>query len=156
MAADPALPRVVLDTNILVSGVIVPHGAPAAIIAAWRRGRFTLLMSSWQRAELADVLRRPRLTRKYDLTNERIAAVLLLIDTLTVWVDPDVPLPVDVRDSDDAPILGMALAGEATDLVTGDDDLRVLAADPALRGVRIVSPRRFLAERDGGAEEPHG
>jgi len=145
----------VLDTNVLVSGTIVTQGPSAAILAAWRRGRFILLMSAWQRAELARVLARPRIVRKYELTEDRVAAFLLLLDTLTTPVEPLRTLPLGVRDPQDAPILGMALAGRATHIVTGDDDLLTLRGDPALGGVRIVPPRVFmddlLAEGAGDA-----
>ncbi len=144
MATDPAHFRVVLDTNVLVSGTIVTQGPSATILTAWRRGRFTLLMSTWQRAELARVLARPRIVRKYRLTEERVAATLLLVDTLTTLVEPLDTLPVIVRDPQDVPILGMALAGWATHLVTGDDDLLVLAGNLALGGLRIVTPRGFI------------
>ncbi len=144
-----------LDTNVLVSGTIVTQGPSAAILAAWRRGRFILLMSAWQRAELARVLARPRIVRKYELTEDRVAAFLLLLDTLTTPVEPLRTLPLGVRDPQDAPILGMALAGRATHIVTGDDDLLTLRGDPALGGVRIVPPRVFmddlLAEGAGDA-----
>lgn len=144
MATDPATYRVVLDTNVLVSGTIVTQGSSAAILAEWRQGRFTLLMSAWQRAELARVLARPRIVRKYQLTDDRIAAFFLLIDTLTTPVEPLQLLPLVVRDPQDMPILGMALTGRATHIVTGDDDLLTLRGDPALGGVRIVTPRVFM------------
>ncbi len=153
MATDPAHFRVVLDTNVLVSGTIVTQGPSATILTAWHRGRFTLLMSLWQRAELARVLARSRIVRKYHLTPERVAATLLLVDTVTTPVEPLHTLPVVVRDPNDMPILGMALAGRATHIVTGDDDLLVLAGDPALGGLRIVTPRVFLddlARWEGG------
>lgn len=152
MATDPALARVVLDTNVFISGTIVTQGPSAAILDAWRQGRFTLLMSAWQRAELARVLIRPRIVRKYELTEERVSAFFLLLDTLTTPVEPLRTLPLSVRDPQDAPILGMALAGRATHIVTGDDDLLTLRGDPALGGVRIVTPRVFMDDlSEGGA-----
>ncbi len=155
MATDPAHFRVVLDTNVLVSGTIVTHGPSAALRDTWRRGAFVLLMSAWQRAELARVLARPRIVHKYQLTEERVAATLLLVDTVTTPVEPLHTLPVVVRDPNDMPILGMALAGRATHIVTGDDDLLVLAGDAALGDLRIVTPRVFLDElaRWGGGDD---
>lgn len=155
MATDPAHFRVVLDTNVLVSGTIVTQGPSATILTAWHRGRFTLLMSPWQRAELARVLARSRIVRKYHLTPDRLAAFFLLVDALTTSVEPLEMLPLAVRDSQDEPILGMALAGRATHVVTGDDDLLVLAGDAVLGDLRIVTPRVFLDElaRWGGGED---
>lgn len=155
MATDPAHFRVVLDTNVLVSGTIVTQGPSATILTAWRRGRFILLMSTWQRAELARVLARSRLIRKYHLIPDHLAAFFLLVDTMTMPVVPLATLPIIVRDPHDMPILGMALAGRATHLVTGDDDLLVLAGDAALSDLRIVTPRAFLDElaRWGGGDD---
>jgi predicted nucleic acid-binding protein len=82
-------------------------------------------------------------------------AFFLLVDALTTSVEPLEMLPLAVRDSQDEPILGMALAGRATHVVTGDDDLLVLAGDAVLGDLRIVTPRVFLDElaRWGGGED---
>jgi predicted nucleic acid-binding protein len=53
--------RVVLDTNILVSALLVQTGHPAAIYRAWHEGRFTLLACSAQLDELRPTLRKPAL-----------------------------------------------------------------------------------------------
>jgi putative PIN family toxin of toxin-antitoxin system len=45
------------------------------------------------------------------------------------------------RDKDDDVVLATALAGKADVIVTGDDDLLMLNE---FRGIRILSPRRFL------------
>lgn len=145
MGGEPAPVRVVIDTNVIVSGTIIPHGIPAAILNAWQARRVTLLMSAWQRAELARTLALPRIARKYHITDERLAATLLLVDTLIMHVEPLTVLPVTVRDRDDNPILGMALAGHAAYLVTGDRDLLTLAGHPALGSLQIVTPRDFAA-----------
>jgi predicted nucleic acid-binding protein len=51
--------RVVLDTNILLSGLINPHGTPAQLITGWRERRYDLITSTEQLIELGDVARRP-------------------------------------------------------------------------------------------------
>lgn len=145
MGGNPGAIRAVVDTNVFVSGTIIPHGPSATILRAWRERRFTLLMSAWERAELARTLALPRIARKYGLTDERLAATLLLVDTLIMHVEPLTVLPVTVRDRDDNPILGMALAGHAAYLVTGDRDLLTLAGHPALGSLQIVTPRDFAA-----------
>ncbi len=53
--------RVVLDTNVLVSALISPGGAPGILYQAWRDGRFTLLSSEEQLDEFRRVSRYPRL-----------------------------------------------------------------------------------------------
>ena len=51
--------RVVLDTNILVSALLVQLGHPAAIYRAWQEGRFTLLIWAEQLDELKATLHKP-------------------------------------------------------------------------------------------------
>ncbi|MBI3959599.1 MAG: PIN domain-containing protein [Chloroflexi bacterium] len=48
--------RIVLDTSVIVSGLLSPHASPAQIVAAWREGRFVLLYSQEIYDEYADVL----------------------------------------------------------------------------------------------------
>ncbi len=55
------LMRVVLDTNILISALIVPGGAPDALYQTWRAGQFTLVTSEEQLDEFRRVTRYPRL-----------------------------------------------------------------------------------------------
>lgn len=148
-------PRVVVDTNLVVSGLLNPRGAPAQLIAAWRRGALTLIVTTPLQAEYERVLRRPKLARRYGLAPEAVAAFLRQLALHAVAVVATDILPVQVRDRKDEPILAAALGGKAAYLVTGDDDLLVLAGDPRLAGLRILTVRAFLAaletpeERDG-------
>jgi putative PIN family toxin of toxin-antitoxin system len=60
--------RVVVDTNVWVSALLNPAGYPARVLAALRARRFILVVSQAMLDELRDVLLRPRLTRKYGIT----------------------------------------------------------------------------------------
>jgi hypothetical protein len=51
--------RVILDTNVLLSGLLVPQGAPARLLDAWERMRFTLVACEAILAELREVAGRP-------------------------------------------------------------------------------------------------
>ena len=53
--------RVVLDTNILISALLLTHSAPAQAVIAWRRGQFELVTCELQLQELRDVTRRPKI-----------------------------------------------------------------------------------------------
>lgn len=77
-----------IDTNVWISALLNPTGHPARVIEAWRTGRFTVLTSPGLLDELADVLSRPRLQRKYDLNIEIISAYLTLIHERAVIVEP--------------------------------------------------------------------
>lgn len=135
--------RVVVDTNVWVSGLIVPDGPPGRVLRAIRDRRFDLVVS-WQLAEeLADVMRRPRLAR-YAIDQRDIEDVLRLLAPSLPTADIEVP----IRDPDDAPVVAAALAGAADTIVTGDADF---LADAALRDwlaerrVTVATPVELLA-----------
>ncbi len=135
--------RVVVDTNVWVSALIVPTGPPAAVLHALRERRFELV-ASWQLAEeLADVLRRPKL-RRYEISGTDVDDVLQLLAPFLPTAELDTP----IRNEGDAPVVAAALAGAADAIVTGDrdllaDDLREWLAD---RGVRVLTPTELLGE----------
>jgi putative PIN family toxin of toxin-antitoxin system len=56
--------RVVLDTNILVSALLIQTGNPAAIYRAWQEGQFNLLTCAEQLDELRGTLRKPAIAER--------------------------------------------------------------------------------------------
>ncbi len=92
--------------------------------------------------ELTNVLARPRIRKKYDISQNYIRNVLDLILLRGQLIEPGERVTV-CRDPKDDIFLSVALAGEADVLVTGDEDL--LALHP-FRGIRIIGPSAFLAE----------
>jgi putative PIN family toxin of toxin-antitoxin system len=144
MSSVKPLPRAVVDTNLVVSGVVVKRGHPLALFQQWQQGRFRLLLSSPLRNEYANVLYRPKLLTAHGVARDDIDAFLRLVDTDSEFVTPAVTLPVVVRDPKDEPVLAAALGGNADFLVTGDDDLLALAGDPRLGRLRIVTVVVFL------------
>ena len=68
--------RVVLDTNIIVSSLLSPSGAPAEVLDAWRELRYVLLLlSPAMLDELRSALARPRIRSKYGVTAQDVEAV---------------------------------------------------------------------------------
>ena len=154
-ARNPHRTRIVLDTNLLVSGLIVPRGVPYTLLAEWRRGSFRLLVSDAILDEYAAVLARPQFATKYDLTAADVAALLRRMRTEGERIVPTETVPVAVRDPKDAHLLAAALGGNAAYLVTGDADLLILNGDMALGPLRIVTARAFLddlARHEGGTD----
>lgn len=131
--------RAVLDVNVLVSAVI-GSGAPADIIAAWREGRFDLIVSERLLAELGSTMARPKISRRVS-PPETTAFMELLRQGALAAVDPDDP-PKRSRDADDDYLLALAEATDAM-LVSGDGDLLELAGR-----FPVASPRDFLAMLD--------
>ncbi|TAK30923.1 MAG: putative toxin-antitoxin system toxin component, PIN family [Chloroflexota bacterium] len=137
-------PKSVVDTNLIVSGLLLKRGLPYELLEAWRAGSFQLLVSEPLREEYKQVLSRPKFAHKYGLTSEEVAVFLNLVSLLARQAIPRRRLPVKVRDPKDEKVLAAALGGKADYLVTGDDDLLVLRDDPRLKQIKIVTAAEFL------------
>jgi putative PIN family toxin of toxin-antitoxin system len=129
-----------------VSGLIVPAGTPGRVLDAVRRGHLEPV-ASWELArELAEVLRGPEI-RRYGVTEADVDDVLAVLGPLL----PDVDVEVEIRDPDDAVVVGAALAGAAEAIVSGDRDLlddATLRSWLAARGIEILTPAEALARLD--------
>lgn len=136
----PARLRVVLDTNVLVSGLINPKGPPGQILKALRAGRFVLVTSQAINEEVLEVMDRPRLRDKYGLAEHLFDVAFLLWEEAEVIKDS--PAVKASKDPDDDKFLAAALGGLAHYLVTGD--IRDLLTLKEYRGTRIVTPAEFL------------
>ena len=135
------MPRAVLDTNILISGLIRLEGLPGKILLAWRAGHFNLVTSVPLLLELKEALSRPHLKDRYHLLPRDIRDfIVLLKDTALLVTAPGV-VSAQLRDPDDLAVLACALAGHAEYIVTGDHDLLDLHT---FEGVQIVRPALFL------------
>jgi uncharacterized protein len=135
------VPKVVLDTNILVSAFITPHGTPAKLLRAWRDGQFDLVISPPLLAELQETLHRPKLRARYHLSPENIHNFLMLLASATVCVPGITTLSAPIRDHDDLMVLATTIESQAAYLVTGDKELLHLER---FRFVRIVTPSTLL------------
>lgn len=133
--------RVVVDTNVLVSAVILPARRVGGVILQLRQDKFTPLYSVETLEELAITLARPRIRTKYYVTDAYVRTVLDLILLHGEAVDPVERVAV-CRDPKDDIFLSVAVAGRADLIVTGDNDL--LSLHP-FRGIPIVTPTTFLA-----------
>jgi hypothetical protein len=131
---------VVLNTNQLVSSVLSTRGPQRQLIDSWRAGRFLLLVGPAQIEETGEVLSRPRLQRKYVISEQDREALLHLLRTDALLLTESSPAGV-CRDPDDDRLLGRAASAGADYLVTGDEDLLVVGKH---RGTRIVRAREFL------------
>ncbi len=129
--------RVVLDTNVLFSGIGYPTGVPGRILGAWHKGSLEVILSTFILEELARIL--PRLDYRLKLEATWIADV---IDTFAAEADLVEPESIDeaaLRDGSDIPVLGTLLASKADYLITGDKDLLTLTK----RYSTIISPADF-------------
>ncbi len=135
--------RVVLDTNVLLSALISPHGPSDSIYRAWRAGRFELVTASAQLDELRRASRYPKF--KSILQPYLVGAMVNNLQRAVVLEHlPDVPEDVEVVDPNDAFLVAMAVAGAADYLVTGDHRAGLLQRGSVGRS-QIVTPAVFCA-----------
>lgn len=131
--------RVVVDTGVLISGLIRPGGAAGGVLHGLRDGRFTAIYSTPMALEIINVLGRPQFRSKYHVQAEDITALIDLLRLRGELVAPRQSVAA-CRDPKDNKFLEAALAGEADAIVTGDDDL--LALNP-FEGIEIIRPAEF-------------
>jgi uncharacterized protein len=128
--------RAVIDTGVLVAGIISPAGAPASLVRSWRLGEFDLIVCPMLLTELRRVLAYPRV--RHYLTEDQAGRLLLAIENAALALpDPD-PIPEVCRDPADDYLFALA-GGHADVLVSGDRDI-LEATDP---GVRVLTPSGF-------------
>ena len=128
--------RVVLDTNVLVSGLLSPHGRPATVVDLVASGAHRVCFDGRILAEYRDVLTRPRLA----LSRESVETVLarLAHNGLRLVATP---LRIELPDPDDQPFLEVAVAARADYLITGNRKHFPAELCP---GIAVVNPREFL------------
>jgi putative PIN family toxin of toxin-antitoxin system len=133
--------RVVLDTNVLVSGLAYPGSVPGRIVGIWRQGGLDVVLSRYILDEMVRVL--PRLSRIH-LSSSEIRdladSLMFLADIVDPDAEPDVEQDSSLRDPADQQVLATLRASKADYLITGDKDLLALAEK-----YPIVTPSTFWA-----------
>ena len=134
--------RVVPDTNVVVSAALFPQSPPGEVIDYAMRQK-AIIASAATLAELNDVLLRPRFERYLQEARrleflqhlEQEAELVTITHRITACRDPK-----------DDKFLELAVSGNASHIITGDNDL--LSLHP-FRNIPIITPAAFLAGRIG-------
>jgi putative PIN family toxin of toxin-antitoxin system len=127
---------IVLDTNVLLSGIAYPSSIPGKIVSAWRGGSLEVILSQYILDELQRVL--PRLNHRLGWSSLEIRDFVDSLAFLADLVDPVQASEPLLRDAADQLVLGTFLASNANYLVTGDKDLLALSTL-----YPIVTPANF-------------
>jgi putative PIN family toxin of toxin-antitoxin system len=129
--------RIVLDTNVLVSGLYNPSGTPGRIVDLILGSKVRVLHDDRILGEYIDVLARPRLALDPSLTQAVVDYIRLAGERVMA-----LPLPEDtLPDIDDLPFVEIAVSGKADALVTGNIKHFSKLKDHA---VLVLSPAQFL------------
>ena len=128
--------KIVLDTNVLVSGLLTPFGPGGEIVRMVSAGRLVLCLDARILLEYQEVLYRP----KFKFNKEHINTLLDFIKQYGQFVST-VPLKNRLPDLDDERFLEASIAGKVRGLITGN-----IAHFPHSfrQGIKILSPSEFL------------
>jgi putative PIN family toxin of toxin-antitoxin system len=128
--------RIVLDTNVLISGLLSPFGNCGEIVRMLTSDEIILCVDSRILVEYSEVLHRPRFG-----IDQQMAAIVYEYIQASSETHASVPLETPLPDESDSPFLEVALSSGAECLVTGNlkhFPMRYRA------GVRVLSPKEFL------------
>jgi len=127
---------IVLDTNVIVSGILRPFSKAALILTSVADGTVQVAYDARLLSEYRDVLNRP----KFNLAKENVEAFLTQVEQEGFLVSAK-PLEIHLLDPDDEPFLEVAIAGKVEALVTGN---KRHFPKKEYAKVRILSPAEFL------------
>ncbi len=140
-----------LDTNTIVSALLIPRGIPSQILDAALAGDFACFSSDPIVSEVLRTLGRQRVQRKYQVALVEIERVRRFLESDLVTVSVDVPVQGVATHPEDDLVLATALSAQADYLVTGDRQLLRLGA---FRGTIVLTPREILERLVQQAAEP--
>lgn len=134
--------RVVVDTNVLVSGLFGIKNSPSAqILNAFRNQKIILATSPAILKEVAGIINRDRIIKRTKMSQkERVDFIDKLVERCDVTPGRKLQEVVS-RDMKDDKFLACAIEAQAEFIITGDDDLLELKE---YEGIKIVTPREFI------------
>ena len=129
--------KVVIDTNVIVSGLLNPYRHPAEILRLLLTGSLKLFYDARIISEYSEVLNRS----KFQFDKENISIFVKEIETAGTPVIP-LPLKKSLPDPDDNMFLEAALAGNAECIITGNTNHY---PKKLCSGIRVLSPTEFVS-----------
>ena len=143
--------KIVLDTNVLVSGLLTPFGPSGKIVRMVSADKLILYIDARVLSEYHEVLQRP----KFKFNNDHINTLISFIKHNGQFLST-LPLKISLPDPDDEPFLEVAIAGNVSSLITGN-----IAHFPSSHreGINILSPSVFLEyyrKENEGTEQNDG
>lgn len=135
--------KAVVDTNVLVSGIISPKSSPAKIINYWRERKFVLVTSPKILQETKRVLNYPKIAKKYHLNKEKINELIREFSLFSEVCKPTKKISVIQQDPEDNKFLEAGISASADFIVSGDSHLLNLRE---YQGIKILTAKEFIAK----------
>lgn len=132
--------KVVIDTNVLISGIIQKNGFPHKVVKLWEKGNLILVTSIPMIEEAKKVLNYPKIKGKFNLKDGEIKQTILNLLKYSILIYNPPALNVIKEDPEDNKILSTAIEGRADYIVSGDSHLLRLKN---YKGIKIITPRMF-------------
>ena len=129
-------PRVVIDTNVIVSGLTF-KGQPREVLDLAWKGEIEVYISPFILKELTGTLK-----KDFGWSNEQIKDTIQRIKAKTISIRPKIKVSVVKEKNDDNRILECAIEGDVRYLISGDK--KHLLPLKEYRGIKILSPAQFL------------
>jgi len=136
--------RVVIDTNVMVSGVLNPHGPPGRIVNSLLSETITVLHDDRILSEYREVLLRPT----FGFTRSDVEVLLDFVESAGEHVSAE-PLSLVLPDPNDLPFLEVATSGSADALITGN--IKHFKPRRGQHSVLVTTPADFLRRLAGGS-----
>lgn len=130
--------RVVLDTNVYISGIFW-DGKPRSIIHMAKQEKMSVIVSDSIIEEIEQILKRPN--KPFRLNQKEITKIVENIRSYAITINPSTRLDVIKHDPNDNHILECAVEGNAEFIISGDLHLKELNT---YQGIRIISPDEYM------------
>jgi hypothetical protein len=144
--------RLILDTNVLLSALLSPLGAPAKLLDAWERKQFTLVACDTLIAELREVSGRPFFRTRLRASAAELVAAGIRDFSFFCRNVPAGPIAGDPKDSY---LLALAEASQSEFLVTGDKGLLSLKQHKSTRIINPAAMIEILEEAESAEKRKH-
>ena len=131
--------RIIIDTNVLMSGLMLPDSIPGKVVNAWRKLNFYLAVSEPMLEEIARVLAYPKIRKRLNWDEETILRYIALLRFEAELVNitgVGANVPADPNDNH---LLAALIANKADWLITGDSDFDGLSGQ-----YPIITPGEFV------------
>lgn len=128
--------RVVIDTNVLISGILFQKSIPGEIIFAWLRNKFVSVTSNKIKQEVINTLKKPKLKKHVNSKHFDLVEQLFLFSEI---VNPSTKYNV-CQDKDDNMLFEVAKEGQTDFIVSGDKKVLDVDFEP----IKVITPQKFL------------